>query len=89
MGRAIEPYYKIGETFEFQGHTLMSVECEEHECTGCFFHDLIPNSTAGCVDNFDVHGICAASDIGRKKSIKFIEVKDDKDSNKNNSDLQA
>lgn len=23
----------------------MSVECEEHECTGCFFHDLIPNST--------------------------------------------
>ena len=80
MGKAIEPYYKPGETFEFQGHILMSVESDNHECEGCYFHNLIPNSTAGCVDNFDAHGICAATDIGRKNSIKFIEVKNNKES---------
>lgn len=65
-----EPFYCPGETFTCDGVLLRSVECDDYECSGCFFHE----EHHDCLDWFDVHGCCAATDIGRKKSIKFVEV---------------
>jgi len=67
-----EPYYAPGTIFEYNGVKLMSVESEHHECRGCYFREL-----GNCLDAFEVHGCCAASDIGRAKSIKFIKVENE------------
>jgi hypothetical protein len=65
MSQALEPYYKPGETFDYNGITIESIDSPDHSCDGCVFNN-------NCLDTFDIHGICAASDIGRKNSIKFV-----------------
>lgn len=70
--KEIGPYYAPGTIFEYNGVKLMSVEAENYECDGCYFHE-----TGNCNSAFDVHGCCAASDIGRAKSLKFIRVENE------------
>lgn len=75
MKKDIAPHFAVGETFEFDGHKLKAVECDFDECRDCFFHTHKNEYGPGlCLDNFDIHGFCAGSDIGRVKSLKFVEV---------------
>jgi len=70
--KEIEPYYAPGTIFEYNGVKLMSVESEHRECGGCYFREM-----GNCLSAFEAHGCCAARDIGRAKSLKFIRVENE------------
>ena len=68
--KEILPHREVGSTFECDGHTLIVRECtdEFEDCLHkCFFRKE-------CLQTYDLHGPCAATDIGRLKSIYFEEL---------------
>lgn len=61
---------KIGEIFEFEGHKL-KVKTDSRECKKCFFYNR------DCSSIRDVSGFCSEEYRTDKKSVIFVEAKDE------------
>lgn len=63
---------KIGEIFEFEGHKLKVIgKTDSRECKKCFFYNR------DCSSIRDVRGFCSEEYRTDKKSVIFVEAKDE------------
>ncbi len=61
---------KIGERFDFEGHTLEVVDTQLANCHGCFFENL-----PWCFDILKTTGPCVPQDRDDEKWVIFKVIK--------------